>query len=136
MRNMEIVFKKYCCESQKINSDDEHLDAKVVFSAKINDEIQDNLESKVKLTVGGAYEEGIDEDEIRVLEVYLPDNFKKRLNYENFRNAAEKYIRSCIGSKGIAVKTEKGVKNTSLGKLEIMKNMQIDIPMSDSSVAW
>ncbi|MDY2585834.1 hypothetical protein [Winogradskyella aquimaris] len=88
-----------------------------------------SYECKVQQPYGGS--DGTFEED--PLEVFIPDELKNELNYEQFRQATEKYYRMCVGSEGmLGVKGE----NIQLSSLFFERNHVEEIETTTKSGAW
>lgn len=95
MSTYRIVFYEINQKSQLIGSTSEHTVARLYFKSYY--EGKEELHHCDIIQPDGSDNSFESEDP---LEVHLSDRFKKRVMYDQFRDAAEQYYRSRVGSKG------------------------------------
>jgi hypothetical protein len=100
METAIITFYKCIQDSQDYGSDDEHMISRVFFTLEIGDKKYD-LYADLKQTVGARYEDG-------PIEVMSQAGYNGLFNYECFRDAAEHYYRSLVGSSGRMINIQGG----------------------------
>ena len=102
-----VTFTKCIQDSQDYGSDDEHMASRIFFDLAVNGQSHPGLHVDVKQLVGSSYETGD-------IEVGRPvGGYRGPFNYLAFRDAAERYFRSLVGSGGSGIQITGG-SNTSM----------------------
>lgn len=106
VKTMKASVRFYQCiqDSQEYGSNDEHMISRVFFNMNIGDTTYKELFADIKQTVGSSFETGS-------IEVSKPIGYKGPINYGAFRDAAEKYFRTLVGSQASGIRIEGGAKN-------------------------
>jgi hypothetical protein len=111
MKKYKVIFHTCIHDSQDYGSDDEHMVSRVFFDLEIDGEIFKDLFADLKQAVGRDIETGI-------IEVGPPKGYSGSFNHIAFRDAAEKYYRTLVGSPGRVIHIEGGsnihMRNTTL----------------------
>ena len=111
MKKCKVIFYTCIHDSQDYGSDDEHMVSRVFFDLEIDGKIFKDLCVDLKQTVGSDIETGI-------IEVGPPKGYSGSFNHIAFRDAAEKYYRTLVGSPGRVIHIEGGsnihMRNTTL----------------------
>jgi hypothetical protein len=89
----KIVLHKLIQDSQDYGSTDDHMVSRVFFDLIIDDITYPDLYADLKQAVGGSFESS-------PIEVSKPMGYRGPFNYDAFRDIAEYYYRSLIGSNG------------------------------------
>jgi hypothetical protein len=130
MAKATVGFYKCLLNEQKIRSDSEHMSSQVFFFFEYQGKKYKNLSATIKQAVGSKFEE-------YPIEVGFPSGLEGSFNYDVFRDVAEKYYRSKIGSIGTVVR-QTGAKNTLLQNLEIIEKnpVMFEVEISESNKGW
>ena len=121
MKKCKVIFRKCIQDSQDYGSDDEHMVSRVFFDLEIDGEIFKDLFADLKQTVGSDIETGI-------IEVGPPKGYGGSFNYIAFRDAAEKYYRSLVGSQGRGVRI-KGSSNIRMRNNTFIQEMRFEFEL-------
>jgi hypothetical protein len=97
MAEFKVTFHKCIQDSQDYGSDDEHMVSRVFFSLDIDGTRAGDFSADLKQVVGGDFETGD-------IEVSPPYGFDGPFNHHGFGEAATKYFRSLVGSKGSVIR--------------------------------
>ncbi len=127
MSTARISFYKCIQDSQDYGSDDEHMISRVFFILDIGTKKFD-LHADIKQAVGSSYETG-------PIEVGLPKGYKGSFNYEAFRDAAEKYYRSLVGSAAKGINIQGGT-NIRMRNNTFIQKMTVECEVNESSAGW
>ena len=122
-----IIFNRCIQDSQEYGSDDEHMISRVFFTLEIGDRRID-LHADIKQAVGSSYETG-------PVEVGMPEGHRGPFNYEVFRDAAERYYRSLVGS-GAGVINIQGGTNIRMQNNTFNKQMSVEFDIDETSGGW
>jgi hypothetical protein len=125
--NARVTFYKCIQDSQDYGSNDEHMVSRVFFFLEI-DEKRLDLHADIKQTVGSSFETG-------PIEVRQPENYKGPFNYDAFRDAAEKYYRSLVGSLGGGIRIQGGT-NIRMRNNTFIQNMIAEFEVKEGSAGW
>jgi hypothetical protein len=94
-----LRFTKCIVDSQEFGSDNEHMNSRVFFSISKVEDIEGveaiDLECTVRQPAGESYSY-----ESAPIEVDIPEELKRKINYSEFRDAIEKYFKSIISKDG------------------------------------
>ena len=101
MSKAKVTFHRCIQDSQEYGSGDEFMVSRVFFTLEIGEEKYEGLYSDLKQTVGDDYETGR-------IEVSSPQGYDGEFNYWAFRDCAEKYYRSLVGSGARGIRVGKG----------------------------
>ncbi len=126
MSKAKITFHQCNQNSQEYGSDDEHMGSRVFFTLEIGEDKFEKLYADLKQTVGADYENG-------PIEVGPPQGYDGPFNHEAFRDYAERYYRSCVGSEGTGIRIEKGSENISMENIIHVKEMICEFEISGGS---
>ncbi len=97
MAKARILFQKCIQNAQELGSNDEFMISRIFFSIQLPDKQIDNIHTDIRQPAGGDFEKD-------ALEVGPPQNLKGiTIDYSVFRDLAEKYYRSLIGSTGSGI---------------------------------
>ncbi len=127
MKTAKITFYKCIQDSQDYGSDDEHMVSRVFFTFEIGDKKYD-LYANIKQTVGAYYEDG-------PIEVMSPEAYQGPFPYQCFRDAAEKYYRSLVGSSGRGINIQGG-SNIRMRNNTFEQIMAVECDVSGLTAAW
>jgi len=116
MSKAKITFYKCLQNAQELGSDDEYMVSRVFFSLEINRKRFEDLYADLKQTVGADYETG-------PIEVGASQGYDGPFNHEAFRDCAEKYYRSCVGSEATGIRIGKGAKGIRMFNNVFRKEM-------------
>lgn len=126
MSKAKIIFYKCIQDSQDYGSDDEHMVSRVFFNLEISEETFEGLSANIKQTVGGDYDTG-------PIEVSQPFGYEGAFNHHAFRDCAEKFYRSCVGSEGTGIGIGEGAKNFRMRNNVHIKEMVCEFEISGGS---
>ena len=101
MKKCKVIFYTCIHDSQDYGSDDEHMVSRVFFDLEIDGKIFKDLCVDLKQTVGS-------DIETCIIEVGPPKGYSGSFNHIAFRDAAEKYYRTLVGSPGRVIHIEGG----------------------------
>jgi hypothetical protein len=124
----KMIINKCLQDSQDLGGGDDHMNSRVYFTLEIDGKNVGDLYADIKQAVGGEFEK----DNI---EVYLPEEYKGKLNYEDFRNAVEKYYRSLIGTQGQGIRVS-GSSSVHMRNNTFVKEMIFQFNIKDSNLGW
>jgi len=124
----KMIVHKCLQDSQDLGSDNEHMNSRVFFTLEIDGKRFENLHADIKLSVGGEFEK----DNI---EVFLPEEYKGRLNYDDFRKSIETYYRSLIGSQGTGIRVSGGG-SVRMRNNTFQKEMIFEFDISEPNASW
>lgn len=127
MGTAKITFYKCIQDSQDYGSDNEHMVSRVFFTLQIGDRKFD-LHADIKQAVGSGYEMG-------PIEVGQPEGYSGPFNYECFRDAAEKYYRSLVGSTGRGINIQGGA-NIRMRNNTFIQKMSVECEVVEGSAGW
>ncbi len=122
MSTATVIFNKCIQDSQEYGSDDEHMVSRVFFTLEIGEDKFEKLYADLKQTVGADYEKG-------PIEVGPPQGYDGPFNHQAFRDCAEKYYRSCVGSEATGIEFGEGARIRMYGnifKKEMVCEFEID----------
>ncbi len=125
MSKAKIIFYKCIQDSQDYGSDDEHMVSRVFFNLEIGEETFDGLSANIKQAVGGDYDTG-------PIEVSQPFGYDGLFNHQAFRDCAEKYYRSCVGSEATGIEIGEGARIRIYGNI-FKKEMVCEFEISGGS---
>ncbi len=126
MSKAKIIFNKCIQDSQDYGSDDEHMVSRVFFNLEIGEETFEGLSANIKQAVGGDYDTG-------PIEVSQPFGYEGAFNHHAFRDCAEKFYRSCVGSEGTGIRIGKGAQNILMRNNIIEKKMVCEFEIGEKS---
>jgi len=126
-KTAKITFCKCIQDSQDYGSNDEHMVSRVFFVLEIADKRFD-LHADIKQAVGSSYETG-------PIEVGQPEEYRGPFNYDAFRDAAEKYYRSLVGSSGRGISIQGGT-NIRMRNNTFVQNMIAEFEVKEGSAGW
>jgi hypothetical protein len=126
-KNARVTFYKCIQDSQDYGSDDEHMVSRIFFFIEI-DEKRFDLHADIKQTVGSSFETG-------PIEVRLPEYYRGPINYDAFRDAAEKYYRSLVGSLGRGISIQGGT-NIRMRNNIFIQEMTAEFEVEEGSAGW
>jgi hypothetical protein len=125
MSKAKIIFYKCVQDSQDYGSDDEHMVSRVFFNLEIGEETFEGLSANIKQVVGGDYDTG-------PMEVSQPFGYEGAFNHHAFRDCAEKYYRSCVGSEATGIEIGEGARIRMYGNI-FKKKMVCEFEISGGS---
>jgi hypothetical protein len=123
----KIRFYKCIQDSQDYGSNDEHMVSRLFFTFEFSAKTFE-LHADIKQTVGSNYETS-------PIEVGTPEGYRGPFNYEAFRNGAEKYYRSLVGSTATGIRIQGG-SNIRMRNNTFMKEMTVECEVSEKTPAW
>ena len=131
MSKARVTFHKCIQDSQDFGSDDEHMVSRLFFSLEITGRRYDGLYTDIKQTVGSSYETG-------PIEVSPPRgaSYNGPFNHAAFRDAAERYYRSLVGSAGSGIGISSGASNIRMRNNIIPRESVIEFEASGADAAW
>jgi hypothetical protein len=105
--------------------------SRLFFSLEIAGRRYDGLYTDVKQTVGSSYETG-------PIEVSPPRgaSYRGPFNHAAFRDAAEGYYRSLVGSAGSGIRVSSGALNVRMRNNTFERENVIEFEASGANVAW
>lgn len=114
-------FYKCIQDSQDLGSDDEFMVSRVFFTLNIDGKIYD-CHANLKQTVGSNFETG-------TIEVGPPIGYNGPFNHMAFRDEAEKYFRSLVGSNASGIRIGGGCSNIRMrnNTFGVIMPFQLDI---------
>jgi hypothetical protein len=127
MATAKITFHKCIQDSQDYGSNDEHMVSRVFFTFELFDKRFD-LHADIKQTVGSEYETG-------PIEVGRPEGYKGPFNYEAFRNAAEEYYKSLVGSAATGIRIQGGT-NIRMRNNTFIQEMTVECEVDEGAIGW
>ena len=98
-----VTFTRCVQDSQEYGSDNEHMVSRVFFDLDVDGRPSAGLWVDLKQVVGSDFETG-------PIEVGKPHGYCGPFNYLAFRDAAERYYRSLVGSTGSGIHLQGGAK--------------------------
>ena len=122
-----IIFNRCIQDSQEYGSDDEHMISRVFFTLEIGDRRID-LHADIKQAVGSSYETGL-------IEVGMPEGHRGPFNYEVFRDVAERYYRSLVGSGAGSINIQGGT-NIRMEHNIFDIEMSVECDVEETSGGW
>ncbi len=122
-----ITFFRCVQDSQEAGSDDEHMISRLFYTLEI-DGNEFSLYADIKQTVGSDYETA-------PLEVSFSVDYKGSFNYECFRQCAEKYYRSLVGSSVSGIRIQGGG-NIRMKNNTFEQTFKCECEVTDRSEAW
>lgn len=125
MEKIIINFYKCIQDSQEFGSNNEHMVSRLFFEIGKND-----YHCEVRQPYGSSY--SFEEDPI---EVSVPVELEKLVNYEQFREAAEAYFRSNVGKNGSGINMSNSI-NVRMMNNTFIKDFQITIDPAGMSGGW
>ncbi|MBD3337564.1 MAG: hypothetical protein GF353_00555 [Candidatus Lokiarchaeota archaeon] len=123
-----INFEKCIQNYQEYGSASESMISRIFFSITTPKKTYNQVHADVKQIAGSRFETS-------PIEVYPPKDIKENLDYEQLRDAIEKYYRKCVG------KSAQGI-NIQGGKSIQMQNnifsfpMQVEIDIHHKEAGW
>lgn len=103
MAQVTVVFHRCIQDSQDFGSNDEHMVSRVFLTFEVNGDSYSGLYCDLKQTVGSSYECG--PIEVGSLQ---GSKYAGPFKYNEFRDAVERYYRSCVGSSGQGIRIGAG----------------------------
>jgi len=125
MSKAKIIFYKCIQDSQDYGSDDEWMVSRVFFNLEIGEEKFEELYANIKQTVGSDYDTG-------PIEVSQPFGYEGAFNHHAFRDCAEKFYRSCVGSEATGIEIGEGARIRMYGNI-FKKKMVCEFEISGGS---
>lgn len=115
-------------DSQEYGSDDEHMVSRAFFSIDVAGNVTEEAYVDIKQSIGTDFKSA-------PLEVSKPVGCSGPFNYEAFRQAAEAYYRSLVGSQGSGIHIEGG-SNIRMQNNTFIQQAQTEFEVSKESPAW
>lgn len=103
MSKAKVIFCQCNQDSQEYGSDDEYMVSRIFFTLEIGEERFEGLYADIKQTVGSDYDTA-------PIEVSQPHGYEGAFNHQAFRDCAEKYYRSCVGSEATGIEIGEGAR--------------------------
>lgn len=103
MSKAKVIFCQCNQDSQEYGSDDEYIVSRIFFTLEIGEERFEGLYADIKQTVGSDYDTA-------PIEVSQPHGYEGAFNHQAFRDCAEKYYRSCVGSEATGIEIGEGAR--------------------------
>ena len=128
MAKAKVIFHKLIQDSQDYGSDDQHMVSRAFFSVDVEGDVPQEVYADIKQTVGTDFESA-------PLEVSRPNGYNGPFNYDAFRQAAEEYYRSSIGSHGSSIQIADG-SSIRMRNNTIIQQTQFEFEVSSESPAW
>ena len=132
MSKAKIIFYKCIQDSQDYGSDDEHMVSRVFFDLEIGEETFEGLYANIKQAVCGDYDTGPIYD-TGSIEVSQPFGYEGAFNHHAFRDCAEKFYRSCVGSEGTGIRIGEGAQNIRMRNNVHIKEMVCEFEIGGGS---
>ena len=126
MSKAKVTFYKCEQDTQEYGSDDEWMVSRVFFNLEIGEQRFEELYSDVKQTVGSDYDTA-------PIEVSQPHGYEGVFNHEAFRDCAEKYYRSLVGSQARGIRIGKGASNIRMYGNVFSMEMVCEFEVSEGS---
>ena len=101
LQRARVTFHRCVQDSEKYGSNDELMVSRVFFTLETGGRGYRNFYADLKQAVGTSYETG-------PVEVSDPVGYAGPFNYSAFRDAAEKYYRTLVGSQAKGIHLEGG----------------------------
>lgn len=122
METARVTFKTLIQDSQDFGSDNDHMISRVFFDLEVGGRRYDDLHVDLKQIVGSS----IESDPIEVGRVI---GYSGPMNYEMFRDEAEKYFRSLIGSSGAGIHIQ-GASNIRMRNNTFEASCTVELPVT------
>ena len=128
MATVRVVFEKCIQDSQEYGSTDEMMVSRVFFTIEVKGKTAskatvhrfNRINANLKQAVGGAFEQSPIEVEFPCDSAGNP--YAGPLDYQRFRNAAEGYYRSLVGSMGTGIHIQGGWNIRMYGNLLVKQD--------------
>ncbi len=127
MSRAKVTFHKCVQDMQELATGDETMVSRVFFTLEVGGKKYEDLYADLKQTVGADFESG-------PIEVSKPHGYDGPFNYEAFRQGAENYYRSLVGSRGKVFRIEGG--NARMYNNTFNVPMLIDFDIKDAGSSW
>jgi hypothetical protein len=124
----KVTFLRCLQDSQDLGSDDEHMVSRVFFTMAVDGQTYNELYVDLKQTVGSNFEMGN-------IEVGRPNGYQRPFKYLAFRDAAEQYYRSLIGSSGGMINVQEGA-NIRMRNNIIVRDMIVEFEINEATTSW
>lgn len=98
---IKIIFHECHQFSQELGSNNEHMISRVSFDFQIGKNEFKDLYCDVKQLVGGSFVDS-------PLEVFPPNGYEGKYNYEKYREEVERYYRDSFGPQGKGINIKAG----------------------------
>lgn len=128
MAKAKVIFHKLIQDSQDYGSDDQHMVSRAFFKIETEGNVSEEAYVDIKQPVGSDFE-------TTPLEVSRPAGYNGPFNYEAFRQAAEAYYRSLVGSKGSGIHISGGG-NIRMQNNTFIKQAIAEFDVRVESPAW
>jgi len=125
----KVTFTRCVQDSQEYGSNTEHMVSRVFFDLEVGGQVHRGLHADLKQVVGSDFETGD-------IEVGKPEGYRGPFNHLAFRDAAESYFRSLVGSAGRGIRVV-GASNTRMmnNTFDFQQASEFEIDGSTSG-AW
>ncbi len=123
LQRARVTFHRCVQDSQKYGSNDEFMVSRIFFTLETGGRGYRNLYADLKQTVGSSYETG-------PVEVSDPVGYEGPFNHSAFRDAAERYYRTLVGSqaKGIHIEDCSNVRvRNNTFSMELQEEFDIEL---------
>jgi len=128
MAKAKVIFQKLIQDSQDYGSDDQHMVSRAFFTVEVEGNVSEEAYVDIKQPVGSDFE-------TTPLEVSKPVGYSGLFNYEAFREAAEGYYRSLVGSQGSGIHIAGG-SNIRMQNNTFIQQAVAKFEVSKESPAW
>lgn len=128
MAKAKIIFHRLIQDSQDYGSNDEHMISRAFFSVDVEGDVTEDAYVDIKQPVDADFDS-------TPLEVSKPVGYSGPFNYEVFRQAAEGYYRSLVGSQGSGIRIA-GDGNIRMRNNTFIQQAQVEFEVSKKSPAW
>lgn len=128
MAKAKVIFQKLIQDSQDYGSDDQHMVSRAFFTVEVEGNVSEEAYVDIKQPVGSDFE-------TTPLEVSKPVGYGGPFNYAAFREAAENYYRSLVGSKGSGIHIAGGG-NIRMQNNTFIQQAVAEFEVSKESPAW
>jgi hypothetical protein len=125
MSKAKVIFCQCNQDSQEYGSDDEYMVSRIFFTLEIGEERFEGLYADIKQTVGSDYDTA-------PIEVSQSHGYEGAFNHQAFRDCAEKYYRSCVGSEATEIEIGEGARIRMYNNV-IKKEMVCEFEISGGS---
>lgn len=128
MAKAKIIFLKLIQDSQDYGSDDQYMVSRAFFTVESEGNVSEEAYVDIKQTIDSDFE-------TTSLEVSKPVGYSGPYNYEAFREAAEGYYRSLVGSQGSGIHIAGG-SNIRMQNNTFIQQAVAVIEVNKESPAW
>ena len=126
----QITFYKCIQDSQEFGSNNEHAVSRVFFTVTVNGKTLEYF-CNVLQDYGSSFSYETDP-----LQVSNPFSKDTKINYEQFRSAADSYYRKCVGSNASGISIGEGCTDIRMQGNTFRLLHTVSIETSENSPAW